>query len=59
LVTYVKQLISMDSRLDKLIASLRIAVDNEGSLDKEAMSYVDIFDALGLAMRFYRFESIK
>jgi hypothetical protein len=33
-------------RFDKLIASLRTAVDNDGTLDKEATSYNDIFDAL-------------
>jgi hypothetical protein len=43
-------------RFDKLITSLRTAVDNEGSLDKEATSYPDIFDAFRLAMKFYRFE---
>ena len=43
-------------RFDKLITSLRTAVDNEGTLDKEATSYPDIFDAFRLAMKFYRFE---
>jgi hypothetical protein len=33
-------------RFDKLITSLRTAVDNDGVLDKEATSYNDIFDAL-------------
>jgi hypothetical protein len=42
--------------LDELITSLRTAVDNEGTLDKEAISYADIFDAFRLAMKFYRFE---
>jgi hypothetical protein len=32
-------------RFDKLITSLRTAVDNDGVLDKEATSYNDIFDA--------------
>jgi hypothetical protein len=36
--------------------SLRTAVDNEGTLDKDAASYPDIFDAFRLAMKFYRFE---
>jgi hypothetical protein len=51
-------LISIDSsrRFDKLITSLRTAVDNEGTLDKEATSYADIFDAFRLAMKYYRFE---
>jgi hypothetical protein len=43
-------------RFDNLITSLRTAVDNEGTLDKEATSYPDIFDAFRLAMNFYRFE---
>jgi hypothetical protein len=33
-------------KFDKLITSLRTAVDNDGTLDKEATSYNDIFDAL-------------
>jgi hypothetical protein len=43
-------------RFDKLITSLRTAVDNEGTLDKDATSYPDIFDAFRLVMKFYRFE---
>jgi hypothetical protein len=40
-------LISIDSsrRFDKLITSLRTAVDNEVTLDKDTTSYADIFDA--------------
>jgi hypothetical protein len=50
-------LISIDSRrFDKLITSLRTAVDNEGTLDKHATSHNDVFDAFRLAMNFYRFE---
>jgi hypothetical protein len=45
-----------NERFDKLITSLRTAVDNEGVLDKEATSYPDILDAFRLAMKFYRFE---
>jgi hypothetical protein len=33
------------NRFDKLITVLRTAVDNDGTLDKEATSYNDIFDA--------------
>jgi len=36
---------------DKLITSLRTAVDNDGVLDKEATSYNDIFDAFRLALK--------
>ena len=31
-------------KFDKLITSLRTAVDNDGTLDKEATSYNDVFD---------------
>ena len=43
-------------RFDKLITVLRTAVDNDGTLDKEATSYNDIFDAFRLALKFYRFK---
>jgi hypothetical protein len=43
--------------LPALITSLRTAVDNEGTLDKEATSYADIFDAFRPALRFYKFEN--
>jgi hypothetical protein len=43
-------------KFDKLITSLRTAVDNDGTLDKEATSYNDIFDAFRLALKFYRFK---
>ncbi|MFL6469249.1 MAG: hypothetical protein ACJ71H_00195 [Nitrososphaeraceae archaeon] len=42
-------------RFDKLVTSLRTAVDNDGTLDKEATSYNDIFDAFRLALKFYSF----
>ena len=32
-------------KIDKLITSLRTAVDNYGILDKESTSYNDIYDA--------------
>jgi aromatic ring-cleaving dioxygenase len=43
-------------RFDKLITPLRTAVDNVGTLDKEATSYNDVFDAFRLASKFYHFE---
>jgi hypothetical protein len=43
-------------RFDKLITALRTAVDNDGTLDKEATSYNDIFDAFRLALKFYSFR---
>ena len=46
-------------KFDKLITSLRTAVDNDGTLDKESTSYNDIFDAFRLALKFYHFEEIS
>ncbi|MFL6459629.1 MAG: hypothetical protein ACJ71J_01560 [Nitrososphaeraceae archaeon] len=43
-------------KFDKPITALRTAVDNDGVLDKEAISYNDIFDAFRLALKFYHFE---
>jgi hypothetical protein len=52
-----KELIVINPRFDKLINALRIAIDNEGTLDKEATSYDDIFDAYRLALEFYHHKS--
>jgi hypothetical protein len=43
-------------KFDKLITSLRTAVDIDGALDKEATSYNYIFDAFRLALKFYHFQ---
>jgi hypothetical protein len=43
-------------KFDKLITVLRTAFDNDGTLDKEATSYNDIFDAFRLALNFYHFQ---
>jgi hypothetical protein len=43
-------------KFDKLITSLRTAVDIDGTLDKESTSYNDIFDAFRLALKFYHYE---
>ena len=43
-------------KFDKLITSLRTAVDIDGTLDKEATSYNDVFDAFRLALKFYSFR---
>jgi hypothetical protein len=43
-------------KFDKLITALRTAVNNDGTLDKEATSYNDIFDAFRLALKFYHFR---
>jgi hypothetical protein len=52
-----KELIAIDPMFDKLITALRTAVDNEGTLGKEATSYGDIFDAYRLALAFYHHKS--
>jgi hypothetical protein len=41
---------------DKLITSLRTAVEYNGMLDKETTSYNDIFDAYRLALRHYTID---
>jgi hypothetical protein len=47
--------IAINPKFDKLIISLRTAVENgEGLLDKEATSYDDIFDAFRMSLQFYR-----
>ena len=43
-------------KFDKLIRSIKIAVDNDGTLDKEATSNNDIFDAFRLALKFYYYK---
>ena len=43
-------------RFDRLITALRMVIDNDGVLNKEAISYDDIFDAFRLALKFYHFE---
>ena len=42
-------------KFDKLITALRTAIDSDGTLDKEATFYNDVFDAFRLA-KFYRFQ---
>ena len=48
--------IAINPAFDKLIISLRTAVDGDGILDKEFTSYNDIFDAFRLALMFYHFR---
>ena len=51
-----KGALQIDPRFDKLIISLRTAVENgEGILDKQVTSHNDVFDAFRLAMKFYQF----
>jgi hypothetical protein len=61
MLAHVKKLMEYDNgsiaihpRFDKLITSLRTAVeDGTGSLDKEATSYDDTFDSFRLALQFF------
>ena len=45
--------VAINAKFDKLITSLKTAVENDGSLDKEATSYNDIFDAFRLSLENY------
>jgi Terminase RNaseH-like domain len=45
----------INPKFNKLITSLRTAVDNEGVLDKESTSYDDILDALRLSLKSVEF----
>jgi hypothetical protein len=47
---------SINAWITALITALRTTVDNDGTLDKEATSYNDIFDAFRLALKFYHFQ---
>ena len=49
-----KGFVAVNPVFDKLITSLRTAVENDGSLDKDSTSYDDIFDAFRLAVKGYR-----
>jgi hypothetical protein len=44
-------------RVDKLIIAVRTAVDNDGTLDKVATSYNEVFDAFRLALKWYPLSS--
>jgi hypothetical protein len=50
-----KEQVAINPVFDKLITSLRTAIAEEHSLDKEATSYDDIFDAYQLALKNYEF----
>lgn len=45
--------ISINPKFTKLITSLRTAVEEDGTLDKEATSYDDVFDAFRLALKHF------
>jgi len=38
------------------LSVMTVVADVDGTLDKEATSYHDIFDAFRLALKFYRFD---
>jgi hypothetical protein len=47
--------IAINPAFVKLITSLRTAMAEENTLNKESMSYADIFDAYRLALKDYKF----
>jgi hypothetical protein len=53
LLEYQNGMVAIHPRHNKLIISLRTAVENgEGSLDKEATSHDDLFDSFRLSLMF-------
>ena len=48
-----EEYMAIPEKFDKLIVSLKTAVVNEYSLDKESTSYNDLFDSLRLSLRCY------
>ena len=54
LLEYQNGMVAIHPRHNKLIISLRTAVENgEGSLDKEATSHDDLFDAFRMSLIFW------
>jgi hypothetical protein len=54
LMEYQNGFVAIHPRYNKLIIALRTAVENvEGSLDKEATSHDDCFDAFRLSLQFW------
>jgi hypothetical protein len=49
-----KEYLAIPQKYDKLILSLRTAMANEYSLDKEQTSYDDLLDALRLSLKGYK-----
>jgi hypothetical protein len=47
--------VAIHPKFDKLITALRTAVEQDGSLDKEATSYPNIMDAFRLSLKGFRF----
>ena len=48
--------VAIPEKFDKLLISLKTAIVNEYSLDKEQSSYTDLFDALRLSLRMYKIQ---
>lgn len=48
-----KECLSINPKFDKLITSLRTAVANEYTLDKESTSFDDLLDAYRMSLRYY------
>jgi hypothetical protein len=48
--------LAINPKFEKLLTSLRTAVDNEGVLDKELTSYNDLLDGLRLSLKYYQFS---
>ena len=54
LLEYQNGMVAINPTHNKLIIALRTAVENgEGSLDKEATSHDDLFDAFRMSMQFW------
>ena len=54
LLEYQNGLVAINPKFNKLINSLRTAAEEgEGCLDKEKISYSDIFDAFRLSLMFW------
>ena len=52
MLEYQQGMVAIHPRYNKLITALRTAVENgEGSLDKEATSHDDLFDAFRLSLQ--------
>jgi hypothetical protein len=51
-----KEYLAIPQQYDKLILSLRTAIANEYTLDKEATSYDDLLDALRLSLKAYKVD---
>jgi hypothetical protein len=49
-----KELLAINPRFNKLITSLRNAVEQDGILHKQSTSFNDTFDAFRLSLRYYK-----